>query len=203
MTHRSLVHTIAREANGDVSVLLFRSDTREPRLIREIARVSKYALFYGCAGVGRPKIQRDERGDAKEICTKPPNATAARRMVEKAECMVEAGGLPLWGCTEKFRMSPLSGFRKLQKDGETGTHTTPIGKYRNRAFEDGHVPLYEYVCRSGCPCFYRGSSSPAVPAFRWFRSRDATSAQAVARGGRPQGGTRGYMGPRIQQIPRV
>ena len=190
MKHRSVFHTIEWKANGDVSVLLLGSGAENPEP-SEIARVFRYFLRYGRKGVEQPKIQRDiwrgavlgygERSDAKEICTKFLNTTAARRMITKAACMVEAGNLPLAGCAEKFRKVSLSSFRKLQKDCETGTHATTIDKYRSRSVEDGHVSLYEYVCRSGgVPVFYRGCSSPEVPAFRRFRARDASSAQAVA-----------------------
>ena len=106
MTHRSATHTAAWRANGDVSVLLLRSDPENPDPA-EIARVCKYVLCYGCKGVEQPKIQReiwrdavlgyDERSDAKAICTKLLNTTVARRMITKAECMAEAGNLPLWG----------------------------------------------------------------------------------------------------------
>ena len=151
MTHRSVVHTTARKANGDVSALPLRSVPENPDP-SEIARVCKYVLFYGRNGVEQPKIQReiwrdavlghDERSDAKAICAKLLNATAARGITTKADCMVEAGNLPLWGCTEKFGMVSLSGCLKLQKDGETGTRTTPIGKYGSRSVEDEHVSLY-------------------------------------------------------------
>ena len=122
MAHHSVVHTTAWEASGDVSALLLRPgpDNPDPS---EIDRVCKYVLVYGRTGVEQPKIQReiwrdavlgyDERSDAKAICTKLLNTTAARRMITKAECMVEAGNPPPWGRSEKFAMVSLSGFRKL------------------------------------------------------------------------------------------
>ena len=178
MAHHSVVHTIAWKANGDVSALLFRSVPENPDP-SEIDRVCKYVLCYGCKGVEPPKIRRemwrdavlgyDERSDAKAICTKLLNATAARRMITKAERMVEAGNHPLWGCTAKFKKASLSGFRKLLKDGETGAHTTPVAKYRSRPVGDGHVALYEYVGRSGGgPCFTGASLRPKFPPSECF-----------------------------------
>ena len=127
MTQHSLAHTVGWKANGDVSFLLLQSDPEDPDPA-EIARVCKYFLCYGRKGVEQPKIQRriwkdialrlDERSEAKAICTKLLNTTVARRMITKAECMVEAGNLPLWGCSEKFCKVPLSGFRRIQATGE-------------------------------------------------------------------------------------
>ena len=79
------------------------------------------------------------------ICAKLLNATVAMGVITKAECMVESGNPPLRCCAEKFRNVSLPGFRKLQKDGETGARATPIGKYRSRPVQDGDVSLYEYV----------------------------------------------------------
>merc|ERR1712112_756904 len=158
MTQHSVIHTIAWKANGDVSVLLMRSGPENPDPA-EIARVCKYVLCYGCKGVEQPKIQReiwrdavlwyDERSDAKAICTKLLNTAVDRRVITKAECMVEAGNLALWGCSEIFQKVSLSGFRKLQKDGKTGTTKTQIDRYRSRSVLDSDVSLYTYVCRSG------------------------------------------------------
>ena len=90
-------------------------------------------------------------------------------MIAKAACMVEAGSLPLWECTETFRKVSLSGFRKLQKAGATGTHTSQIDKYRSRSVADGHVSHYEYVCRSGeVPVFTGPALRPKFPPSEGF-----------------------------------
>ena len=75
--------------NGDVGVLLLRSDLGDPDPA-EIERACKYVLFYGFSSVAMPKIQRqiwkgdvlgvDERCVANAICNKLLNAPVARRM---------------------------------------------------------------------------------------------------------------------------
>ena len=200
VAQHSVVHTTAWKANGDVSGPLLRSGSANPDP-SEIARVCKYVLCYGRKGVERQKIQReiwrdtvlgyDERGDEWGVCAKLLNTTAARRMSAKAERMVEAGNLPLWGRTDKFRKVSLSGCRKppirrRNRDAYNPDRQIPKPRRRRRA----RLSLRVFLQVGGFPCFYRGSCAPAVPAFRRFRSRDATSARAVARGGRHQGGTR-------------
>ena len=105
-THRSVPHTIAWKANGDVGGLRLRSDPASPGP-SEIASVCKYLLFYGCKCDEQPKIQRqiwrdavrgyDERCEGNAICTKLQNTTVARRMISKADCMVGAANLHLRG----------------------------------------------------------------------------------------------------------
>ena len=112
MTQHSVTHAIVFQANGDVSGLLLRSDPDDPGPA-EIARSCKYVLCYGRKGVDRPKIQRqlwtdavlgfDERCEANAIFAKLLNATVARRMITKAECMVETGGPPALGAHWEFQ----------------------------------------------------------------------------------------------------
>ena len=129
MTHRDVFHTIARKANGDVIALLFRSGPENPDPT-EIARICKYALGYGRKGVAKTQIQReiwrdavlgyDDRGDAKVICAKLLNTTAARGAIAKSGRMVEAGNLPPWGAR-----------REVQKGLVTRIPETPARR-RNR-----------------------------------------------------------------------
>ena len=97
--------------------------------------------------------------------------------------MVEAGGLPLWGCSEKFAYVSLSGFGELQQGGETGARDTPIDHYRRRPIGDGHVALYEYALRSGVSLYSldllcaRSFRHPKV------RPPHAPASQALSRGG--------------------
>ena len=103
-THHSATHTIGWKANGDVCVLLLRSDPGDPGPAG-VARVCIYVLCYGSKWAGRPKIQRqiwrrafrgvDGRCEARSICAKLLNNTVARRMIDKAECAVEAGNHPI------------------------------------------------------------------------------------------------------------
>ena len=171
--------------------------------------VCKYALCYGRKGVEKPKTQRwiwrdavlgrDESGDADASCANLLNDTTARRTIAKADCMLETVYLPLSGRTGGSESARYQAPPKSQEDGETGTHTTPGGKYRNRAFGDGRDSPYGSVCRSGDgPVFTGASLRPQFPPSEGF-------ARAMLHLHKPRreadgitGGARGYERPRIQ-----
>ena len=71
-------------------------------------------------------------------------------MITKADRMLEAGDLPLWGRTRDFRKVSLSGFRALQTAGDTGPRAAPLDKFRGRPSEAEASPLYNYVRITGC-----------------------------------------------------
>ena len=156
MAQRSATHTVGWKANGAVAVLLLHSDPNDPDHSK-IAMVCKYVLCYGRKGVERPKIHRqiwgdavlrvDERCEEKALRAKLLNTSVARRMITKADCMVEAGNLPLWGIPGNFRQVSLSGLSRLQATGVTGA--TSLDMYRERPIEDGRLSLYEFVSRMG------------------------------------------------------
>ena len=170
MTQRSATHTIGWRAYGDVSALLLHSDPDHA----EIDRVCKYALCCGRQGVYQPKIQRqirkdaglrvEERREAKALRAKLLSATVARRVITKADCMVEAGNLPHRGRSGNFRKVSLSGFRRLQATVKTGARTNAIYLYRARPVEDGRLSLYEFVSMMGdVPVFTGASMRPKWP----------------------------------------
>ena len=126
-------------------------------------------LCYGRNGVEQPKIQRliwsdtvlgcEERCAAKAICAKLLNTTVARGVISRADRMVDAENLPLWGFPDKCREVSISGFRKLQVEGETGAHTNPLDKYRGRPAGDDQISLYSYVAGRGAPLCLQGRRS--------------------------------------------
>ena len=85
-------------------------------------------------------------------------------MITKAECMAEAANIPLWGGSEKFTNVSISGFRKLQEGGATGTRETPMGKYISRPPIDAPISLYDFSRRSGeVPVFTGAAPRPLWP----------------------------------------
>ena len=172
MTQHSATHTIGRKANSDVSVLLLHSDPDDPGHA-EIARVCKYVPCYGRKG-DQPEIHRqiwkdavlrlEESCEAKALCAKLLNATVARRMIAKAECAVEAVGLPLRGRSGDFSKVSISGFRRPQETGGAGARATSLDMYRARPIEDERLSLYEFVSRLGdVPVFAGAALRPQWP----------------------------------------
>ena len=172
MTQHSATHTIGRKANSDVSVLLLHSDPDDPGHA-EIARVCKYVPCYGRKG-DQPEIHRqiwkdavlrlEESCEAKALCAKLLNATVARRMIAKAECAVEAVGLPLRGRSGDFSKVSISGFRRPQETGGAGARATSLDMYRARPIEDERLSLYEFVSMMGeVPVFTGASIRPQWP----------------------------------------
>ena len=110
----------------------------------------------------RTRVRREER--RKGALRQPPEHYGGEDYDRESGVCGRSGDHPLWGCTQMFRKVWLPGVRKLQKDGEAGAHTTPVGKCRSRSVADGHVSLYEYVCRSGeVPVFTGAALRPKFP----------------------------------------
>ena len=94
---RPALRSLAWQANGDVGVLLLKSDPGSPDP-EEIARVPRCALAYGCKGAETAEMQKQLWGDAvmrlgeqrsaKSLCANLLAATVARRRITKAECAV-------------------------------------------------------------------------------------------------------------------
>ena len=145
----------------------------------------------------------DERREAHAICANVLNTTVARWKISKAERTVDAANLHLCGFPDKFQKVSISGFRNLQVDGETGTHTTPIDKYRGRSAGDEQISLFAYVPMSGeVPVFTGEAIRPKFPPSEWCAS-DANFAQSMARGGRREGESRRELDSRARPDPRV
>jgi hypothetical protein len=87
--------------------------------------------------------------DTRTLRNRLLNKTVARRMISKLKCMVELGKLDAWVCNEKFTKVSLSGFKKLEKDGETGSKNTPIEKYMMRGPAIDGISLYHFVLDNG------------------------------------------------------
>ena len=120
----------------------------------------------------RSRIRRAARG--KRHC---PQATKYDGIAK-----VDPESRPYDGCRKhpplvflgEVQESIASRFRKLQIDGDTGTHTTPIDNYCGRYEGDEKISLYEYVCRSGgAPVFTGAAIRPPFPPSDGY-ARDAT-----------------------------
>ena len=61
--------------------------------------------------------------------------TAGRRDFSEPEASFELSGLPLWLCSCQFTYLSMTGSRRLERDGDTATHSTPLDKYLARPHE--------------------------------------------------------------------
>ena len=68
----------------------------------------------------------------KSMCAKMLIKTVGRRDISGPEASFELSGLALWRCSRPFSYLSMSGSRRLERDGETETWTTPLDKYLAR-----------------------------------------------------------------------
>ena len=64
------------------------------------------------------------------------------------ETSLEPSGLALWRCSCPFTYLSMSGSRRIERDGETATRTTPLDKYLARP-QDDHCSWYHFASRNG------------------------------------------------------
>ena len=63
---------------------------------------------------------------AKSVCAKMLIKTVGRRDISGPEASFELSGLALWRCSRPFTYLSMSGSRRLERDGETATRSTPL-----------------------------------------------------------------------------
>ena len=68
----------------------------------------------------------------KSMCAKMLINTVGRRDISGPEASFELSGLALWRCSRLFTYLSMSGSRRLERDGDTATRTTPLDKYLAR-----------------------------------------------------------------------
>ena len=84
----------------------------------------------------------------KSMCAKMLIKTVGRRDISGPESSFELSGLALWGCSCSFTYLSMSGSRRLERDGETATRSTPMDKYLARPREE-HSSLYHFASKNG------------------------------------------------------
>ena len=72
----------------------------------------------------------------KSMCAKMLIKTVGRRDISGPEASFELSGLALCRCSRSFTYLSMSGSRRLERDGDTVTRSTPLDKYLARPREE-------------------------------------------------------------------
>lgn len=149
----------AWRANGDVSLILSNSPPDTPSA-DEIIAVTDYVCGYACKDneatgattnlfkdmVNTTEVDNEVSG--RSICAKLLMKTVGRRDISGSEASFELTGLALWHCTRKFSYTSLTGSRRLERNYDTATTSSPLDKYLARPQQD-RCSWYEYASRNG------------------------------------------------------
>ena len=148
-------------ANGDVSVILSSSPPDNPST-DDIIAIIDYVCGYACkdseptgatADLFKDMVNTVDIADAgqvtgKSICAKMLIKTVGRRDISGPEASFELSGLALWRCSRQFTYVSMSGSRRLERDGDTATRSTPLDKYLARPREE-HCSWYKFASKDG------------------------------------------------------
>jgi signal recognition particle subunit SEC65 len=157
LVQHSRFHTQGWRANGDISLILSKSDPKNPS-VDEIMATEKYITGYACKGNQPTGAIADLFSDmvncadensatGKSLCTKLL-MTTVKRDVSSVEVSYELSTLPLYRSSHTFQQVSLSGLRVLERDGSTLTKSTALDKYLERQ-EYVTTSFYSYICNSG------------------------------------------------------
>ena len=170
----SRYHTQGWRANGDISVILSKSDPNNP-LVDELLATEKYVTGYDCKG-NQPtgavidlfddliNCADDSTGaTAMSICSKLLIGTV-KRDVLWIEASFELSGLALYRSPCTFQSVSFSGLRILDnsKGNTTLTKNNTIDKYVSR-HENDKNSLYSFICKQGKVPVVNGYSSASCP----------------------------------------
>ena len=125
LVQHSQYHTQGWRANGDFSILVSKSDPKNPS-VDEIMACEKYITGYACKDnkgtcslldLYGDKVDSNDNSDGAEgktICTKLLMETV-KRDISTVEASYQLSGLPLHRCSHKFQSISLSGSRVLDR----------------------------------------------------------------------------------------
>ena len=163
-------------ANGDVSLILSNSPPDNPST-DDIIAIIDYVCGYACkdseptgatSDLFKDMVNAVDAGDAdqvtgKSMCAKMLIKTVGRRDISGPEASFELSGLALWRCSRPFTYLSMSGSRRLERDGETATRSTPLDKYLARP-QDDHCSWYHFASKNGnVPVVSGGSTHVTWP----------------------------------------
>ena len=163
-------------ANGDVSLILSNSPPDNPST-DDIIAIIDYVCGYACkdseptgatADLFKDMVNAVDAADAdqvtgKSMCAKMLIKIVGRRDISGPEASFELSGLALWRCGRPFTYLSMSGSRRLERDGETATRSTPLDKHLARP-RDEHCSWYHFASRNGnVPVVSGGSTHTMWP----------------------------------------
>ena len=161
-------------ANGDVSLILSNSPPDNPST-DDIIAIIDYVCGYACkdseptgatSDLFKDMVNAVDAADAdqvtgKSMCAKMLIKTVGRRDISGPEASFELSGLALWRCSRPFTYLSMSGSRRLERDGETATRSTPLDKYLARP-RDEQSSWYHFASRNGNVPVVSGGSTHAT-----------------------------------------
>lgn len=157
LVQHSKYHTQGWRANGDISLILSKSDPENPS-VNEILATEKYITGYVCKG-NQPtgavadlfndmvNCSTDTSSSAKSICTRLL-MNSVKRDISSVEACYELSFIPLYRSSHTFQSVSLSGSRILEKGAFNLTRNTVLDKYIHRD-ENDNSSFYAFLCRSG------------------------------------------------------
>jgi len=160
LVQHSRFHTQGWRANGDISLIVSKSDPENPS-VEEILAVEKYVSGYACKG-NQPTgavvnlfndlvncADESTGATAKSVCTKMLMETV-KRDIPAVEASYELSSLPLYRSSHTFQNVSLSGFRLLDTKctGHVVTKNTALDKYVQRDDKDTSS-FYKFICKNG------------------------------------------------------
>ena len=170
LVQHSQYHTQGWRANGDISIIVSKSDPKNPS-VHEIMACEKYITGYACKGnKGTGTLvdlyadlvnanESSDSDDGKTICTKLLMETV-KRDISAVEASYELSGLPLYRCSHNFQSVSLSGSRVLQRSESKVTKQTIVDKYLDREGKN-ESSLYDFICKAGKVPVIAGNSVQA------------------------------------------
>ena len=171
LVQHSQFHTQAWRANGDISIIISKSEPKNPS-VDEIIACEKYISGYACKG-NQPtgalvdlfndlvlSTEENSGNDGKHLCTKLLMETV-KRDISAVEASYEICGLPLYRCSHTFQSVSLSGSRLLERSGTVVTRKTVLDKYLDRDKKD-KTSFYDFICKSGKVHVLAGNSVQAT-----------------------------------------
>ena len=161
-------------ANGDVSLTLSNSPPDNPST-DDIIAIIDYVCGYACkdseptgatADLFKDMVNAVDATDAdqvtgKSMCATMLIKTVGRRDISGPEASFELSGLALWQCSRSFTYLSMSGSRRLERDGETATRSTPLDKYLARP-HDEHSSWYHFASKNGKVLVISGGATHAT-----------------------------------------
>ena len=171
LVQHSKIHIQAWRANGDISVILSKSNPSCPD-ITDIIPVQDYVSGYACKGNQGTGALIDifkditssadtDTSSVSSLCTKLLMQTV-KRDVSGVEACHELASLPLYRCSNQFQSVSLSGFRVLERTGSTATKSTPLDKYLTRDAND-KSSFYSFICNKGKVPVVNGHTLASFP----------------------------------------
>ena len=158
LVQHSRFHTQGWRANGDISVILSKSDPNNPS-VNEIMATEKYISGYACKGNQPTGAIANLFNDMVNCCNDSSGVNpkslitkllmeSMKRDVSSVEASYELCSLPLYRSSHNFQSVSLSGARIIESNGSTITKNTQIDKYLARS-QDDTSSLYNFICRRG------------------------------------------------------